>query len=804
MSNLRDRRMPFPFWIGYAALACLLIGSFAPPAGAQSAPTMAMRAPLDIIPQPMREAVGDRAADRSTRKAKIAPRVEARQTKRAVRSVAALPGSESQIVQVGQLGALEDAPVGLEAGYGDALWLGARLAFVADLMKRLPPHHVLPSLREMERTLHRSATAAPTGSADGTSWSATRLNRFLALGDSQSVLALADLTDVARSDAYAAQAKVLAHLAQGDRLAACAQPVPKRGTQGRRATQGFFLKLLIYCQLADGEFAKAALAVELNEKTLADDPLFRDVAFLLAAEAPVRLTVDGGMRPEEENGASPASDPAADEAMAAALITLPAQLSALQLALLQRTQQPLPLQVENLPPYMVMRVVADDQQDPNVQAEAALRGLRFGETHTPELMALAARRDFSADQPDRLSDMTPDALSDAVFVMTAIQLVSALPPAARPLEMARHLNDAVQRGVWLEMVHGFAPILRSMKLPASYPEPNDAASLAEADIVADALAFLDQVNLDFLVEETLEESEENRASEVAPEIPSDTLLAQQSDETISAPEISDEAVIPEDEAVIPEEVVESLSNPLLSMQAKAMLLAASMIVEQTDKTTPLQALDGGTPDMLQRLVRMGADDFLVTEQQVANFDAEFNTEFNTEVLPQGPIADWPSHQAKIDALPQAVQKYLGRELAVIHGLGFAVPENLSARFGLIADSANIERWLKLAEDKWIGDLILAIIAEFADQPVTAWKNGDVSALLTVLRAAGLQTEAQAIGREFLAVHYALLLPRFGEEMTSIDPPRAIDPTSIEPAKRLDISEDVISGHAHTLTGVAAE
>ena len=56
------------------------------------------------------------------------PRVAARQSKRAVRAVAAAPGSESSIVQVGQLGALQDAPIGLETGYGSELWRGARLA----------------------------------------------------------------------------------------------------------------------------------------------------------------------------------------------------------------------------------------------------------------------------------------------------------------------------------------------------------------------------------------------------------------------------------------------------------------------------------------------------------------------------------------------------------------------------------------------------------------------------------------------------------------------------------------------------
>ena len=729
MSNLRVRRGPLSGWIYWAALACLLISG----AGAQDAPPMAMRAPLDVIPQPMRDAVGDGAGDRSARKAKVAPRVVARQTKRAVRSVAALPGSESRIVQVGQLGALEDASVGLEAGYGDALWRGARLAFVADLMKRLPPHHVLPRLREMERKLLRSATAAPTGAADGTSWSATRLNRLLMIGDTQSALALAALTDVARSDAYAARAKVLAHLAQGDRLAACAEPTPKRGTKGRRATQAFFLKLLVYCQLARGEFAKAALAVELNEKTLGDDPLFREVAFLLAAQAPVRLSTQD-------------ADPELEGA-----ITLPAQMTALQLAVLQLTQQALPLQTESLPPYMVSRIIADDAQPANVQAAAALHGLQAGDTNTPGLMALAARRDFSAYQPNPLSASAPETMSDAVFVVTAVQRVAALPPAERAFEMARHLKEATQRGVWLEMVHGFAALLRSMELPTSEVTERDSAPFEAVDIVSDALALFDRVDLDFPLQAEPETA------------PLGAELAQQDrqEESVSAPR----------------------DPQPLSLQAKAMLMAASLILEAQDKTMALQALDGGAPDMARRLARMGADDFLPQERQLAGWDAPSDGPFNglpdPENLPTGPIADWQAHQAKIDTLPKAVQTYLGLKLAVIHGLGFAVPESLTTRFGLIGESANIDRWVKLAEDKWIGDLILAITGAFASQPVTQWKNGDVSALLTALRAAGLSAEAQAIGRDLLAVHYARLLPRYSDHMSARDAPREAAPAGLQ-------------------------
>ena len=56
---------------------------------------------------------------------------------------------------------------------------------------------------------------------DGMSWFGARLNRFLSLGDTGSVLALAELTGAANIDAYVGAAVVDAHLARGDDRSLC-------------------------------------------------------------------------------------------------------------------------------------------------------------------------------------------------------------------------------------------------------------------------------------------------------------------------------------------------------------------------------------------------------------------------------------------------------------------------------------------------------------------------------------------------------------------------------------------------------
>jgi hypothetical protein len=781
-----------------ASLAISLLIAFASPmAEAQSvadpASNPAMRAPLDIIPTPMREAVGTLAPIAADQDTKLAPRVQARQMNRAMRAVAALPGSQTEIVQVGQLGALADAPVGLQPGYGTALWQGARLAFVTDLMKRLPDTHVLPALRDMERKLHLSATAAPTGSVQGTSWSAARLQRFLDIGDAQSALDLEALTGVAGTDAYAARAKVLAHLAQGDRLAVCAQPAPKSGTQGRRTTKAFFLKVLIYCHLARGDFPKAALAIELNEKTLADDDLFREVAFMLAAQAPVKIAMP--LEAEQEAEQDEAGDEAEEDAeIDEDLIVLPAQLTALQVALLQLTGQPLPLMVETLPSYMLTTVASDYAQQPLVQASAGLRAVRFGAAGAAQLAQISQLSDFSAFSLQPLPAFEGDTQPDAIFVTLAVQQVEQTQAEDQPRIIAHYLNEAAQRNLWLDMVHALAPRLRAMALPEPQIQPqeeplDDAQDAPQDDLQADSamagqieagvatedLAVLDNIG-DRLLYATADTQTSSAPLSAAPS--TDYLPALDLAELVSVLEVPLEMAEASDaedaEVYVP-------VKPTLNRADRAILLAAVTVLGETAQARQLLALDQKpSSDIMRRLALLTDDGFLprpvelaeLEEFEAEEFEAEpFGPEVDDAAAPDItlPVTDWPAYERQIDTLPRAVRNYRGYELAVIHGLGFGVPESLSEAFSLMRETPETARWVKLAEDKWIGDLVLAITAHFADKPLNQWSNGEVAALLTALRAADMQDDALAIGRQLLAVQYATLLPRYASALTEGPP-----------------------------------
>ncbi len=644
---------------------------FASPALAQQGLPYAMRAPLDIIPQPMRQAVGESQQNQANAETKLAPRVAAQQMTRAVRAVAALPGSETQIVQVGQLGALEDAPIGLEPGYGGALWRGARLAFVGDLMARLPKRHELSAMRELERGLHRSATAAPKGSARGVSWTVARLNRFLAIGDTQSALDLAELTGIAARDTMALKAQILALIGQGNDAAACEQATPERGAANRLATRGFFLQLIIYCHLRDGDEAKAALAIELNEKTLAEDPLFRELAFLMASKAPIRVISQTQLKAQKaaalnqpaENTTPPKPSESAsaepDAASAPEPLVLPAELTALQIALLRLAGQAIPMEDNIVPAYLLAAVANDRQQSAFVRAQAAIQNLAYEGAADGQLLTLSQRVDFSPHLPRSLPYRADD-LDPALFIAMSVQQIDKTAFDARPNVMAYFLRQAMARNIWQQMALALSQPLKEI----SVARPIDAETQA---VLLPALVLVG----------------------------------------------ADEA-----------------ANRLYWLNSAAM--------------TPLS----------QRLFALSQSDFILPNlaqtQSVASLDL-------STIEPAGQFIDWAAMAGEMNNAAAPIQDYLRTEISILRGLGFETPSPIAEDFLVAEPSARAQRWLTLAEDQWIGDLILSITSDMAALPALQWRDDDIVAVLMALRQAGLSQQALALGRELLSVNYAQLV-----------------------------------------------
>ncbi len=696
----------------------------------------AMRAPLNIVPPVMQSALG--AAPIAPKASqKLAPRVAARQSKRAVRAVAAAPGSTGEIVQVGQLGALQDAPIGLESGFGSDLWRGARLAFITGQMARLPERIKIAALRDAELTLYRSTTAAPVGTVDGTSWYAARLNRFLVLGDTASVLQLETLTGGAAQDAYAARAVVLANLGGGDGAAACAMSPPSRSTRGHGDTLPFFMQLLVYCQLRAGEFEKAGLTLELNEKTLGEDRFFRELAFLMSAQAqPVfgtQAQVDAAKKADQEPP-----------------LVVPSEVTPMQLALLQLAGRGLSVSLDKLPPYFMATLAQDYAQPTATQLGAAHLAMRADSLSAERFSQMSQLADLSAFQSAPISASATEgntpplaqtillaSAPDGVFLADALLKVDMASPEDRPMALADALREAQERGLWLDMVEVLEDRLKALANVLDSSSAADAPSLALDEAVA--------IPFEASSTDTLAAASGALAAPIlansdrAVLLPAYLALSADIGADIMPQSLSGPAGAA---AVQGETPLRSVSERLLSYR----LINSPTVDPLGDllaglETPDLQIPVLNTPDLETQPLQ-------VNDGLAALPDAENLAPADTR---PHPIADWQAFEAQYERAGAALQRYLNRELAVYQGLGFEVAESFQpAAIALegAADTAD-RRFTKLADNKWIGDLLLGFIADYAAIEADAMSEQDIIALLSYLRRAGLETVAEEIGAEIL-------------------------------------------------------
>lgn len=716
--------------------------------------TGALRAPLNIIPAPMQAAIGGQEQAPLVQD-KLAPTVAARQSKRAVRAVAAAPGAAGGIVQVGSLGSLQDAPVGLETGFGTDLWRGARLAFIAEQMRRLPENIGLVGLRDMELSLHRGATAAPVGTVDGTSWYAARLNRFLALGDTQSVLALEQLTGAATNDGYAAQALVRAHLGQGNAAAACAVARPKKTTAGWGDTLPFFMRVMVYCQLRGGEYEKASLALELNERTLGEDAVFRDIAYLLAAQvAPVFGTAEQAKAARAAGEEPP--------------LVLPDELTALQIMLLKLAGQPLPAAVSKFPPYMAAAIAADYGQMPFIQLRAALMAARH-DGQAVELFSQVAQLADLSRWPDPyavtldaegaqdasfetaenaeegaetpLNNTEPDGsgnLPEAIFLAHSLRFVDMQPPAQTLQGLATALRQAHQRGLWADMVRLLADRLTEAQL--GLPEATATATPDTSNALPTGLSPLDQA---------VNAAPDGEAPDEAAMMPltdadravlwAALYFAEQQPQMAALTDGQNLAATSQrlldfgkaDTQI--EDLLASLSLPNDIPSGDGAFVATASGAAASANTLPAQA--GGAS--VENLPPLDAP------QPV--FEAE-------ESAPQRlhPIADFAAYEVAYAAASPAEKAFMARELAVYHGLQYDLSAALLAVLPLDEGDAAQARFANLADKQWTGDLLLALVAQYGGQTVDDLSAQNIVTLLQALRQAGLEEPADRLGREVLS------------------------------------------------------
>ncbi len=270
------------------------------------------------------------------------------------RAVGARPGEAGTGIEVGALGKVDEASVGLldgrNGGLGAAMWTGTDRRVVEQLIVRVPGPTDSSVLGQLSRQLLLTSARPPQGSSSGPSLLALRLQRLNAAGRSEDVARLYARAGVSQPSPAAAIAFAEALLATGDRDAACTLlgGLPVGGDPGVDPIAAFALKLSIYCQISGGLTAAANLTIDLAREQGLNAPYFVS----LAAAATDGLSLDA---PE------------------------PQSFDPLTFAMMRLAGRSLPDNgVRRLSPSLLVSAAEDGSLDPEIRIAAAERAAVLG------------------------------------------------------------------------------------------------------------------------------------------------------------------------------------------------------------------------------------------------------------------------------------------------------------------------------------------------------------------------------------------------------------------------------------------
>jgi len=112
-----------------------------------------------------------------------------------------------------------------------------------------------------------------------------------------------------------------------------------------------------------------------------------------------------------------------------------------------------------------------------------------------------------------------------------------------------------------------------------------------------------------------------------------------------------------------------------------------------------------------------------------------------------PDMDWARFEMQWASADVALRRFLRRELAIYHGLGSQLPAALLEALALSELTSEQLRLKKLADNKWIGDFLLAVVASYGEVEPRNLKTEDVVLLLQGFRQIGLSAVADDLASE---------------------------------------------------------
>ena len=156
--------------------------------------------------------------------------------------------------------------------------------------------------------------------------------------------------------------------------------------------------------------------------------------------------------------------------------------------------------------------------------------------------------------------------------------------------------------------------------------------------------------------------------------------------------------------------------------------------------------------------------------------------------------DWAGFRQRHAAASPAAQAYLGQQVGVWQvfdpdGRSPELPPAFAAELGLDTPTPRQQRYGKLAANGWLGDLVLALVADFAEMPPARLSGADLTYMLNALVMADQEKAARDLAREVLTRHLAALGP---EDIAFLDPTREFD--ALPPEAGLEPGSEPIAHH----------
>ena len=138
--------------------------------------------------------------------------------------------------------------------------------------------------------------------------------------------------------------------------------------------------------------------------------------------------------------------------------------------------------------------------------------------------------------------------------------------------------------------------------------------------------------------------------------------------------------------------------------------------------------------------------------------------------------DWAGFRQRHAAASPAAKAYLSQQVGMWQvfdpdGRSPALPPAFAAELGLDAPTPRQQRYGKLAANGWLGDLVLALVADFAEMPPAQLSGADLTYMLNALVLADQEKAARDLALEVLTRHLAALGP---EDTAFLDPDRKFD------------------------------